>query len=111
MPTFYEAYNRRNIISAPDYNRSRHAYRSPRSSYSINLEAEQFRYSILKLNARQDALQTKTVTNGVLLTEGGSLSVKYNSEVNPDEELEGIETLAARLADARRRIEELERVL
>lgn len=111
MAIFYAEYNKRAILTSPDFNRARHAFRSPRDSYQINLESEQLRYSIKKLYSKDTTLKTDMISKGTTMTEGGTVAVKYNSDANPDEILDGIETLAASVYDARRRIEALERVL
>jgi len=106
MPTLYHEYNRREQFLAPQYTRSRHRYRGPRESYKVNLEIDQFAFSVHRLHETYEDFRGEFVTKAFLLLEGGESG--FNDADDQQVLLPGYEELVARLQRIQNRVRALE---
>lgn len=106
MPTLYHEYNRREQFLAPQFNRSRHRYRGPRESFKINLEIDQFAFSVHRLYESYEDFREEFIMKASLLLSGGESG--FNDEDDQSVLLPGYEELVARLQRLQSRARALE---
>lgn len=117
MATFYSNDDRRRWFSAPQYVRQRHRYRGVRESEKMNLEMDQFAFSVRNLYGDYNEFRETIADYAGILREGQdpllseSGAVLYYSEAGGPEQVvrvAGVHALAARLGELRKRLDYLE---
>lgn len=67
-------------FAAPQLTRWRHAWKSPKSSYKINIEMDQFLFDITKLRADYTEMAQRVLQIGVDMYEGVDLDAEFDSD-------------------------------